>query len=277
MFVPQSFRVLAAPALLLGLATLSIGLPVSEALPLPTGPAATLDNHDDGSPLQSEDLPPDGVAAQLNAFIPAAGTFCSPFSSEGKLKPGEVVSLGAAEIAETFLVCLAEFAPNQDVDIRVQAEDGDDAVAETRIRATEEGTGSWSLAIPPGERLGTYVVTASQGPREATGLVAVNPASGARSMVLPDTGRPGTEFRIGLAGFPRRERVRVHLYRFTEDDSVCQPLPSCYTYATALRTVRTNDRGEAIVTLQTEGDDPPNSYLVATDPLVVKSTFSVIP
>jgi hypothetical protein len=230
--------------------------------PPPVAPGAPSDERrPEQSPLKRKDVPPEGIAAQLIVSPPAKPPPPRPPPSPGRAAPRCPLDLEDApepragmppdpnEIGTTFYVCFGGLEPDQDVDVEVTWPNG--VVQWTRDHTDDRGMVAWGWIALPGEPLGVYVVSATQGPRRATGTFAVRAASRPRILVLPEVGSPGSIFRVYLAGFEPHRFVPLYLYR----DS---------TYATELPSAAMNDRGEAIRDLRTEPDDPVASYLVRT-------------
>jgi hypothetical protein len=265
--------VLAALIVLGGVGAPATGAAVATAQPLLAGRSATpIDAGEPESPLERDDLPPEGVAALFGFAVPAVG-ICT--QADAKLRPDEVAWIGVKEVAESFFVCLEGFAPN--LEIQVQALSHDDVVQSSHFPASPLGSGSWGLTIPPGDPRGVYVITAVQGPRRATGILWVEAASQPRIAVLPRTGPPGTEFSIALAGFPPGQSVRLYLYRRTSGPA-CNPFPGlCWKYATELKAPWIDESREALIHLRTRPDDVANSYRVMTDPAIGSVEFHVSP
>jgi hypothetical protein len=101
-------------------------------------------------------------------------------------------------------------------------------------------------------------VTATQGALRATNSFTVQRPSAPRSLVRPEVGRPGSIFRVALAGFQPHQTVVLHLYRHLSAGS--------FVYATLLDQVTLNEQGEAIYELRTAADDPESRYAVETEP-----------
>jgi hypothetical protein len=244
------------------------GVPLAVAPPTPTPrptPTPTDTPVPDGT-LKDNDVPPEGVAAQLG-FFPAHIPCADP------LKPGDGKQIGTVETASRSRICFAKFKPDNEISVSVMQPGG--AVLRQGTVTTEgSGAGVWTWVILPGDPLGTYTLTATQGQLKAVATFTVVRAMSPRIIVHPRSGVPGTTFSIGLAGFQPSLTAPLYLYRQRD-----RSIPS-FNYATQLSSVRTDARGEAIYTLRTQWDDPVGEYLAfvdkSADPLLIAGRFSVV-
>ena len=153
-----------------------------------------------------------------------------------------------------------------------ELEEGD--CREGTATTERSGAGAWTWVILPGDPLGTYTLTATQGGLKAVGTFTVVRATAPHIIVYPRSGVRGTAFSVGLAGFQPSSTVPLYLYR------QCDESPLCFNYATQLSTVRTDARGEANYTLRTQRDDPLGTYLAfvdkSIDPLGSDGLFSLV-
>jgi hypothetical protein len=78
-------------------------------------------------------------------------------------------------------------------------------------------------------------------------------------LVPPIVGPPGTNFRIGLAGFAPGSTVKLFLYLLRIQDGG-------WTFLAILDPATMDQEGQALFSLHTEPDDPPGRYRVKTDP-----------
>lgn len=208
------------------------------------------------SPLKRHDAPPEGVAAQVSLWLPWLSNFCVA-SPDGEPQPRVDAGYNSVEIATESPICFLGFAPNQDIEAQVTLPDGN--VRRNQIPADDSGIGEWSWTSLPGDSIGVYEVTATQGTCVATDTFTVSEPTGLRILVLPQSGPPGTTFQIALAGFQPGQRVSLRLYR--EEDLQ-------YRYTTTLTQVEMDERGQTIYALNTLPDDPEGNYLVVTEPSV---------
>ena len=208
----------------------------------PTGPTTTL------SPLQRRDAPPEGVKAQFEFFQEGDGACVGLDES----KPAAVVDFPKPEIAMTFIICFPGFTHNQPVQADVRLPDGKVRKITASFFNTPEGVPYASWTSVPGDPLGTYQVSASQGTRQGTGTFTVAAASTPRTVgIEPTSGAPGTAFRFALAGFGAGSVVDLYLYR-GEGNGI-------YRYLTTV-TVTMDGNGQTILNFPTRADDPKGSY-----------------
>jgi hypothetical protein len=125
----------------------------------------------------------------------------------------------------------------------------------------EDGDPIWWLA--PGSPTGQYLLTASVNGREVQSDFTVvlretwhDPVPIVR--IWPGVGRPGTAFRIEMAGFEPGQAVDLYLYQGT-------PFRNAL-FRTVLETVRANERGEATTSLASRPGDPEDVFTIVSDP-----------
>ena len=209
----------------------------------------------ESSPFKEQATPPQGVLEEILALFPTFGLLgCLGANADS---PPRVVAEEPNEIPTEVSIEFCRFAPNQDIAVQVRRPDG--TVWRERVRTDDQGTGHWNWTSVPGDPLGTYTVTATQGTRQAVGTFTVRAAAQPRVLVLPNAAPPGGTFRIALAGFQPRQNVLLRLYRLNRESVR-------YRYATTLGSVQMDERGQAIYTLRSQTDDPLTEYLVVTDP-----------
>lgn len=203
--------------------------------------------------LGRKDTPPEGVKEQLDfyAYYQGPETSCSELDGS---RPAVVVSAPNAQVATTFAMCLPGFTPKEPVSVEVRSPDGEVRELTASEYTFPEETAYTTWTTVPGDELGTYRVTASQGGRTAWGSFDVGPATSPRTVVIePSTGPPGTTFRFGFAGFGEDSVVDVYLYRGEGRGR--------YLYLTAIPTAM-DDLGQAVLGIPTAPDDPPGAYCI---------------
>lgn len=201
--------------------------------------------------LQRRDAPPEGVKEQLDFFATYVGPEASCSRLDGR-QPAVVVSVPNAAVATAFAICLPGFAPEQPVQADVRSPDGE----VRRLTASEytfpEQIAYTTWTTVPGDALGTYRVTATQGRLAAKGTFTVRPATDPSSVAIePTTGPQGTTFRFGFAGFGEGSVVDTYLYRNEGKGR--------HGYLTAIP-VTMDDDGQAVLSIPTSADDPKGAY-----------------
>jgi hypothetical protein len=200
------------------------------------------------TPVRREDVPPEGVAAQLGNFIPG-------ISCQGTLTAGADEQFRQVEVLERFPVCLEGFAPNENVRIRVFLPNGD-VLDEQNVQSPEVGEPVYVLRILPGQPLGEYKIRARQGDLVANGSFTLAAASQETVYVTPEAGEQGSAFQVALAGFD--SPPDLYLYRLTDSQD---GFP--YKFISYLATPRLDGRGEAVFSFRVAPDDPPGEYVVS--------------
>ncbi|MCA1692729.1 MAG: hypothetical protein LC733_11230, partial [Actinobacteria bacterium] len=201
-----------------------------------------------GSPLQRRDVPPEGVKAQFEYFQEGDGA-CFGLDES---RPAAVVDFEKPEMATSFIICFPGFAPNQPVQADVRLPDGKMRKISSESFNVPEGVPFSLWTAVPGDPLGTYEVTATQGALRGTGRFTVSVASSPNLVEIePLFGPAGSVFRFALAGFPPNRNVELYLYRQTEAGP--------YSFLTTL-SPRMDGKGETILTVHTAPDDPPGVY-----------------
>lgn len=201
-----------------------------------------------GSPLQRRDVPPEGVKAQFQYFQEGDGSCIGV----DKSKLAVVVEFNQPEVATSFTMCFAGFTPNQPVQAHVRLPDGKVRRISSESFSVPEGVPWASWTSVPGDPLGTYEVTATQGSLTGRGSFTVSAASSPNLVAIePSFGPAGSAFRFALAGFPPNRNLDLYLYR--------QSAAGTYEFLTTL-SPRMDGKGETILTVQTAPDDPPGVY-----------------
>jgi len=198
------------------------------------------------SPLKRRDVPPEGIAPQLQRFLPMP-------APPPPYVPPPVPQLTVSrmvEIAEWFLVQSEGFVPKQDVKIQVLRPDK--SLWHGRIETGPDGKGVLEGVNLLGAPLGVYTVAATQRDRNARSAFEVRRAAHPRILIWPWEGEPGSMFQIALGGFAPQQKIVLHIYR---DDK----------YLTSL-TIQVSKAGDKGCRWQTAGDDPPGRYELVANP-----------
>ncbi len=211
------------------------------------------------TPLRRNDVPPEGVAAQLGNFIPGAGC-------QGTLFVGGEEQLGQVEILQSFPVCLDGFTAGAKVRIRVFQPNGD-RIAEDTVQTPELGNTAYEIRILPGQPFGEYSIEAREGDLVAKGVFNVVAATERRIYVTPVSGKRDTTFRVAVAGF--ENPPRLFLYRLANSGD----FP--YQYMTSLGKPTLDERGEGFYNLRIAPDDPLGEYVVSLPNGKVRARFTI--
>ncbi|MGI9021797.1 MAG: hypothetical protein ACR2HV_00920 [Acidimicrobiales bacterium] len=232
----------------------------------PTTSGRTADTADTGSggALKRKDVPAAGVAEQLS-FEQTGDPPCS-----GPEPDGPVVTIFSDTAEPTvvmgryFDICFPGFVPDQAVVAECTFPDG--TTQERRVDdfslVGPDGAGIayifWYTA--PGQPLGRYEISATQGRLRATGAFVVERATRERLQVIPPEqptsddqlppvqARRGTSIPVALAGFAPRSSASLNLYHDGD-------------YVTTV-TAGVDDTGQTLYQLATEPDDPSGTYCV---------------
>lgn len=200
--------------------------------------------------LKRRDTPPQGVKAQFEFFGEGDGV-CFGLDES---KPAAVVDFPQLEIAMSFVLCFPGFVAKRPVDAQVRRPDGRVVAVTASDFNSPDGIPYTSWTTLPGDPVGVYSVSATQGSRRGTGTFTVRPASVARMVAAPPPVAPlGTTVRLGLAGFPANRAVELHLYHARSK--------AAWGYVTTLLPKVDGD-GQAIVSIPTAADDPKGPYCV---------------
>lgn len=238
----------------------SIGALLATASLLPTDAAAPPME----SVLRQRDIEPG---------VPPMFEFLASFTASCATGPDPQVLTepsGGGTIASKTSIQFCRFAPSQDLAIEIRQPDG--TTMQYQNRTNDLGNGEMDWFSVPGEPLGVYTVTATQGPRRATGTFTISAPSAPTVVVFPSSAPPGAEFRVALAGFPPRQRVPLRLYRDIGG------VRAAYWYVGTTAVVTTDERGQAQSNLQMQPNDPIDRYLLFTDPSAGRSgTFDLRP
>jgi hypothetical protein len=205
------------------------------------------------TPLGRRDAPPAGVAEQVSYFEVGNGG-CPEGDRPTVRFLGGFPREGQESIGQSFVICVSGFAKDRPVTVDVLRPDGREV--ERRV-AFNPGYGLHPLTWTPlpGDPLGRYDVTATQGDTTAKASFSMSLAPIRRVRLMDDYVPPGRPVRIVLAGFEPGEVVRLDLYRSRE------PPTGRFSYLSSI-SARTDRRGEAVHQFTTAPDDPRDKYLV---------------
>lgn len=224
--------------------------PTHTPMPTPTQtqiPTATPET----SPLKRQDVPPEGIAAQLAFATGELPCYGGERPEDDALAPGGVLELGNREILADVSVCLADFAASEPLTVTISSPSGE--FVQERFETWHDGPALWSWNPMPGSPLGEVAIVFAQSQRQATARLALRQATAPRIRVLTRGGPAGTTFRFALAGFGPGQPL--YLYRESVDSGFLE-------YLTELPLPQLNSRNEAFYLLPTKGDDPPGLYAV---------------
>jgi len=235
-------------------------VPQSEGTTPPAGTAPATVTAPGGT-LRRRDVVPGGANMFLGFGQAGGPGWCT-------LSPGGIVEERGSQPG-----CPIQIASLTDLVIR-----GFDLTQPLRFEVTGPGGYAYQQQIPaarpdedfhemtwlsrPGDATGTYQIRISQGARVEQYVVSVSPADGPQAAPWPEAGPPGTTFTITLAGFTPGATVPVRLYRHVGSAEGAPTL----AYSTTLGTVTMNRRGEGVLNLPTDQDDPEGLYSVQTTP-----------
>jgi hypothetical protein len=151
------------------------------------------------------------------------------------------------EIATRFAICLRGFAPDQSVSAQVTRPDTVVDATEV-VSTTNRGIAGLLYESLPGDLLGVYTISATQGALQATTTFTVTAPTQPRILVTPPSGPPGTIFQVVLAGFEPVQLVPLHLYYNTSYIPPADPLQQPI--------VQVDYQGTGVFLLETQGFAP---------------------
>ncbi len=221
------------------------------------------------SPLKRKEIPPASVATQFSGSSLAL-TGCS---IDLPADPSRSIVF---DVGERYSVCALSFDRKVPASFEIARPDG------TIEHPLQEDNDSFGSQIEIGAPLGTYQITARQGPTTLTASFAVEPPDSPTMVMLPPpAGQPGTFFSIGMAGFPAHQRVVLDLYRYLRGEGST----SVFEFLSSLGSADTDGRGEAEFEVRTLIDDPEGRYCVIprdydwepTDATYICAGFTVLP
>jgi len=237
------------------------GVPSTPTPPTPTQPTPTLTPTPTATPTPT----PTG---ESSAGIPAQLGFESPGPPQCLVKldlahnNDEVVTAAIPpfdniiEVAAPFWICIEDLKANQKATMQITRPDDT-----TWLK--QAASWRWRGFFPPGEPLGRYTITVTQGQRRVKGTFRLVRATHTHLVVYPQSGARGATFKIGLAGYQNDEDhiVPLHMYRYFPDTITAK-------YFIALPPARIDENGEAIVSLATKRNYPAGKYLVVAEPIL---------
>jgi len=227
------------------------------------------------SPLKRQDVPPEGVVAQLTIGEPGL-VMC--LASNPTHNPSINLwpeSTQKVEILQLFDICFDGFKSDKDIHIQIILPDGN--VRRNRENEIYSGSG-FGWRILPGAPLGRYTINATDGSSSATTSFTVEAASQPTMFVINDD-VPGAPIRIALAGFEPYQTVPLYLYKHRDNDVCGNNADTCYRFSSSLPPAQVDEHGEAVYSLNTAVDDPLGEYLVdipgAATSLLFDKLFSI--
>jgi hypothetical protein len=164
------------------------------------------------------DGPRAGARKYVDLYLGGGGVRACGGSSTG---PPEVAVLrqwsggttGEVEIGANANICFYRFSRTSPLEATVTLPTGVVRRFSTPSPSSSDG-GYWAWSSLPGDPVGTYSVTATQGSATATTTFQVVPPGGPRlSIVDPHSGRPGMTLQIILAGFIPNSTVPIDVYQ----------------------------------------------------------------
>ena len=201
--------------------------------------------------LGRHDAAPPGVAEQFE-YYDIGDPPCSAYA--GAENPTVALDMEPAFVLRYVSVCVAGFDVSSPIQVTVVASDGS-AVAvpphDPTDRGAYEGVVVVSFIPDLMAPTGDWTATAVQGELMASATFRVVQPAGGLVRVVPDSGTPGTDFRLELAGFAPGQPATVDVYR--ADDGVMR-------YVTSIETSPTDELGRAEHTLVTSPSDPAVGY-----------------
>jgi hypothetical protein len=200
--------------------------------------------------LRRKEVPPSGVEEHFNQYSVFSVTLCGGGLPVGPEAPPQVRRF---EVGTSFPICLTDAFGRRDLSLELQRPDGSAQAYEVPFR---RDYGTWDpfvFAVLPGTPLGTYSISI-RGDITDQAQFQIIGATKPHWTVTPARGQPGTSFRIGVAGLAPSTTHDAYLYRFEES-----PAGQRWEYLTGLP-VRTDARGQALVELETQRDEPLGRY-----------------
>jgi hypothetical protein len=126
------------------------------------------------------------------------------------------------------------------------------------------------LYLRPGDPLGPWEVVATAEGRTSSGGFTVKRPAKPSLLAAPEPPvrlvRAGNPVIVHFAGYRPSEEVNFYLYRLVghRDRGTGE---SIFKFATTIGRTMADERGEGIISISTERDDPKEKYLVVTSPL----------
>jgi len=231
------------------------------------------------SPLKRRDLPLPTVRPRLVSQDPAGDNWITCIITNGSDTGGNARATPSdcvVEITDTLGIwyrALEDSNGKLIAPISVAITDPAGNVRKTTVNDASEPT-----YLRPGTPLGRYTFVATAGGRSVSGGYTVKAPTQRILVAARDVdqqvmaGRPVT---VDLAGYRPSERVMLYLYRWVDHRDVGTG-ETIFEYATQIRELTTDQRGEAAIAFPTELDDPPGSYLVVSSPTQENLLYSGI-
>jgi hypothetical protein len=244
----------------------------------PTTAAAQRTPAAAASPLKRRDPPPPGVPAELPQLYGGGGFGCQALP-DASLGLRITIYETDREVADGFSFCFSGFVKDQPLQVEVARPDG--ALWHGSVPADPRfGPEALSWVTLPGDPLGTYRVTATQGDKQARSSFTLRAASARHIVVFPQDRRligadlpAGAAIQVALAGFQPDQRVALYLYALTTEPNCATVPPTCWVYRAALPPSQMDALGQAVATLLTQPDDPDGTYRIVPEPVDSSGEF----
>jgi len=229
------------------------------------------------SPLKRRDLPLPTVRPRLVSQDPAGDNWITCIATRGSDTGGNdraTPSDCVVEITDTLGIWYREFEDSTGklvAPISVATTDPAGNVSTTIVNDASEPT-----YLRPGTALGRYTFVATAGARSFSGGYTVKAPTKRILVAAHDADQQvtaGQPVTIDLAGYRPSEHVTLYLYRWADHRDVGTG-ETIFEYATQIRELTTDQRGEAAITFPTEPDDPLGSYLVVSAPAQENDLYS---
>lgn len=229
-----------------------------------------------GSPLKGGGRPPAGVSEQIALSVGAGGGSACGGAADSA-DPLIHVPYKSYELGQLIGTCVSGFAPGA---LQVELWKPDGRVERFTLEAAYSSSAApaaiaqadfqtWTRADDP---LGTYRVTASQGPLVAGAAFDVVAPSRPFIDVFTPRVAPGETVRLGLAGMPPGARVDLYIYRDLNRTNADGVLLG--DYVGTLPAVTIGPDGVALTSFPTARDDPPGWYYLWSPALLSKRSGS---
>jgi hypothetical protein len=168
-----------------------------------------------------------------------------------KVGPGQWAK--TAEILKVpgqIRICLLGFAPATSLDVSIKTPSGS-AIRRT-LTTDADGSVLWLFTRLPTHEMGTYLVRARQGTLVAETSFEVVPPEGTTSLVVPEEARLGRVVRVWFGALSPGDELPAHLFRRVGIDT--------YVYVARLGSMQVDDRGFAMIEMQSRQTDPVGTY-----------------
>lgn len=222
-------------------------LPTTKSAPAATatagsGDGGALGGDTGGSPLRRRDVPPEGVAAQLQPPL----LLTDGCESDASAPLAVVPNSATIAVGDSTLICV-DGSAHGPVAVQARLPDG-----QVRELAQPDNDGATRLVAAVLDPVGAYAITVTKG--EETAATSVNvtlPNQPVVDALHPSDAPAGSTFRFAVASPAPGQTVVLDLYRGVD-------------YATTLPPARTDGSGRLVYELPTLADDPPGSYCIRT-------------